>query len=176
MRSRRTSPASARSSEAVPTPASRRAFAEQTAAVQRRAGVHPAGALAPLLIQVPLFLALVQALEQAAHSTGASALTSFAAAIAFGAPLAATALTGGPAAGLLGIGLLAVTAAAQVLTQHLATLGAAPVPGGRLLLLLPLITAATGLAFPIGVTVYWACSALFTLGQQLLLPRIVRVA
>jgi membrane protein insertase Oxa1/YidC/SpoIIIJ len=40
---------------------------------------------------------------------------------------------------------------------------------------MPLITAATGLAFPIGVTVYWACSALFTLGQQLLLPRIVRV-
>ena len=155
--------------------ASRRACAEETAAVQRRAGVHPVGAMAPLLIQVPLFLALVQTLEQAAHSTGTPALMSFAAAIAFGAPLAATALTGGPAAGLMGIGLLAVTAAAQVLTQHLATLGASPVPGARLLLLLPLITAATGLAFPIGVPVYWACSALFTLGQQLLLPRIVRV-
>ena len=76
---------------------------------------------------------------------------------------------------MLGIGLLVVTAAAQVLTQHLASVGAPAVPGGRLLLLLPLVTAATGLAFPIGVTAYWACSALWTLGQQLVLPRVVRV-
>jgi len=48
-------------------------------------------------------------------------------------------------------------------------------PERRLLLLLPLVTAATGLAFPIGVTAYWACSALWTLGQQLVLPRVVRV-
>ena len=156
--------------------ASRRALAEETAALQRANGVRPAAALVPLLVQVPLFLALVQALEHAAHATGTAALASFAAAVALGAPLAATALTGGPAAGLLGGGLLLVTAGAQVLTQHLAAAGAAPAPGGRLLLLLPLVTAATGLAFPIGVTAYWACSALVTLGQQLLLPRLVRTA
>lgn len=156
-------------------PESRRAFAEETAALHREHGVHPLGAFLPLLIQLPLFLALVQALEHAAHSTGATALGSFAVALAFGAPLAATALSGGLPTALVGIGLLVVTAGAQVLTQHLATVGAPTAPGARLLLLLPLITAATGLAFPIGVTAYWACSALWTLGQQLTLPRLVRI-
>lgn len=156
--------------------ASRQRFAEETAALHRRHGVHPLGAVLPLLIQVPLFLALVQALEHAAHSTGAAALGSFAAAVAFGAPLAATALSGGVPGALVGGGLLVVSAAAQMLTQHFAAVGAPPAPGGRLLLLLPLVTTATGLAFPIGVTAYWACSALWTLGQQLVLPRVVRVA
>lgn len=156
--------------------ASRERMAEETAALHKRHGVRPLAAFVPLLIQIPLFLALVQALEHAAHSTGAAALGSFAAAVAFGAPLAATALAGGLPSALVGIGFLAVSAGAQVLTQHLASIGAAPAPGGRLLLLLPLVTAATGLAFPIGVTAYWACSALWTLGQQLVLPRVVRVA
>lgn len=155
-------------------PESRRRLAEETAALHREHGVHPFGALLPLLIQLPLFLALVQALEHAAHSTGAAALGSFAAAVLLGASLAATALSGGLPAAVLGIGLLVVTAAAQIATQHLAAVGAPTAPGGRLLLLLPLITAATGLAFPIGVTAYWACSALWTLGQQLVLPRLVR--
>ncbi len=156
--------------------ASRRRLAEETAALYKERGIRPLASFAPLLIQIPLFLALVQALEHAAHSTGPAALGSFAAAIAFGAPLAATALAGGLPSALVGGGFLVVSAGAQVLTQHLASVGAAPAPGGRLLLLLPLVTAATGLAFPIGVTAYWACSALWTLGQQLLLPRLVRVA
>ena len=69
-----------------------------------------------------------------------------------------------------------ITAGAQVWTQHLAVLAAGPdqsMPGGRLLLLLPLLTALTGLAFPIGVTAYWCCSALWTLGQQAALTRLV---
>ena len=155
---------------------SRRRMAEETAALHRRHGVRPITALVPLLIQAPLFIALVQALEHAAHSAGTAALGSFAAAVALGAPLAVTALAGGLPGGVLGIGLLVVTAGSQVLTQHLAAIGATAVPGGRLLLLLPLVTAATGLAFPIGVTAYWACSALWTLGQQLVLPRVVRLA
>jgi YidC/Oxa1 family membrane protein insertase len=158
-------------------PASRQRFAEETAALHRRHGVHPLGAILPLLVQVPLFLALVQALEHAAHSTGAAALGSFAVAVAFGAPLAATALSGGLPAAALGAGFLVLTSGAQILPQHLAAAGApVAVPGGRLLLLLPLVTAATGLAFPIGVTAYWACSAVWTLGQQLVLPRVVRLA
>lgn len=156
--------------------ASRRRLAEESAALQRAAGVRPAAALVPLLVQVPLFLALVQALEHAAHATGAAALASFAVAVAFGAPLAATALSGGPAGALVGGGLLLVTAAAQVLTQHLAAAGTPPAPGARLLLLLPLATAATGLVFPIGVTACWAFGALVSLGQQLVLPRLVRTA
>jgi YidC/Oxa1 family membrane protein insertase len=155
-------------------PASRRPFAEETAALHRSHGVHPLGSVAPLLIQIPLFLALVQALEHAARSTGAAALGSFAAAAVLGASLAATALSGGAPAAVLGIGLLVVTAGAQVLTQHLAAAGAPGAPGGRLLLLLPVVTASFGLALPIGVTAYWACSALWTLGQQLVLPRVVR--
>ena len=145
----------------------------ETGELHRRHGVRPIAALLPLLVQVPLFLALVQALEHAARSTGGAALASFAAAVAFGAPLAATALSGGLPGAVTGLALLAVTAGAQMLTQHLAA-GASPaMPGGRLLLLLPLLTAATGLAFPIGVTAYWACSAVWTLGQQLVLRRVV---
>ena len=155
---------------------SRRRMAEETVELHTRHGVRPLASFLPLLIQIPLFLALVQALEHAARSTGPAALGSFAAAVAFGAPLAATALAGGLPSALVGIGFLVVSAGAQMLTQHLASAGAVPAPGGRLLLLLPLATAATGLAFPIGVTAYWACSALWTLGQQLLLPRLVHVA
>ena len=156
--------------------AARQRLAEETAALHRSHGIRPIASVLPLLIQIPLFLALVQALEQAVRSTGPAALGSFAAAVAFGAPLAATALAGGLPSALLGIGFLIVTAGAQVLTQHLASAGAAPAPGGRLLLLLPVATAVAGLAFPVGVTAYWACSALWTLGQQLVLPRLVRVA
>jgi YidC/Oxa1 family membrane protein insertase len=157
-------------------PASRQRLAEETAALYRQRGIRPLASFAPLLIQIPLFLALVQALEHAAHATGPAALGSFAAAVAFGAPLAVTALAGGAPSAVVGVGFLVVSAAAQVLTQHLASVGAAPAPGGRLLLLLPLVTAATGLAFPIGVTAYWACSALWTLGQQAVLARVVRIA
>lgn len=154
--------------------ASRREHAAEAADLQRRGGVTPFGALLPLAVQAPLFIALVQALEHATRSSGGAALASFAAAAAFGAPLAATALTGGIPGAVLGGGLLVVTAVAQVLAQHLAASGAPAAPGGRLLLVLPVVTAAAGLAFPIGVTAYWACSALFTLGQQALLPRLVR--
>ena len=157
-------------------PDSRRRMAEETAALHGRHGVRPLAAVVPLLIQLPLFIALVQALEHAAHSTGGAALGSFATAFAFGAPLAATALTGGVPGAALGTAFLVVTAAAQALTQHLASVAAPPVQGAHLLLLLPLVTAATGLAFPVGVTAYWACSALWTLGQQLVLPRLVRLA
>ncbi len=65
-----------------------------------------------------------------------------------------------------------VTAGAQLLTQHLAK--STPSPVATALLLLPLLTAATGLLFPIGVTAYWCVSALWTLGQQVVLGRLVR--
>ncbi|MFD1722648.1 membrane protein insertase YidC [Amnibacterium endophyticum] len=156
-------------------PADRRRHAEELAALHRRHGVRPLASMLPLLVQVPLFLALVQALEHASHAAGTAALGSFAVAVAFGAPLAATALTGGAPAAVVGGALLAATALAQVLTQHLAVVGTTA-PGGRLLLLLPLLTAASGLLLPIGVTAYWACSATWTLGQQAVLRRVVRVA
>lgn len=149
--------------------ASRAAEAHETVDLYRAHGVRPLGSSAPVLLQLPVFLALVQALEQAAHGSGGAALASFAAAAVLGAPLAATALgTGWPGA-LVGIGLLLVTAAAQALTQHL---GGAP----GWFLVLPLVTAATGLAFPIGVTAYWCASALWTLAQQVVLLRLLRVA
>ncbi|GAA2754602.1 YidC/Oxa1 family membrane protein insertase [Amnibacterium kyonggiense] len=154
--------------------AARREVAERTAALYRERGIRPLAAFVPLLIQIPLFLGLVQALEHAAHASGTAALGSFAAAVAFGAPLAAAAFAGGAPSAFVGIAFLVISAGAQVLTQHVATAGAAP--GGRLLLLLPVVTAAAGFAFPIGVTAYWACSALWTLGQQLVLSRVVRLA
>ncbi len=157
-------------------PASRRALAAETADLQRRGGVSPLDALLPLAVQAPLFIALVQALDHAAHGSGVAALASFAAAAAFGAPLAAGALSGGLPGALVGGALLLVTAGAQVLSQHLALAAAPTAPGARLLLVLPLVTAVAGLAFPVGVTACWACSALFTLAQQAVLPRLVRTA
>lgn len=152
----------------------RDALARETASLYREHGVHPLGSCLPLLVQLPLFLALVQALEQAARSTGPAALASFATAAVLGAPLAATALSGGLPATITGVALLALTAGAQVWTQHLAAIAAGPasaVPGGRLLLALPLVTAVSGLFFPIGVTAYWCCTALWSLGQQAVLIR-----
>ncbi|MGT2424698.1 YidC/Oxa1 family membrane protein insertase [Amnibacterium kyonggiense] len=157
-------------------PAARREVAERTAALYRERGVRPLAAFVPLLVQVPLFLGLVQALEHAAHASGTAALGSFAAAVVLGAPLAAAAFAGGTPSAVVGVAFLAVSTGAQVLTQHLAAAGGPSAPGGRLLLLLPVVTAAAGIAFPIGVTAYWACSALWTLGQQLVLSRVVRLA
>lgn len=153
-------------------PKARESLARETAELYRRHGVHPLASFLPALVQLPILLALVQALEHATHASGTAALAGFAAAVALGAPLAATALTGGVPGAVVGGALLVVTAAAQMLTQHLASGDAAV--GGRLLLLLPLATAASGLLFPIGVTAYWACSALWTLGQQVVLPRLIR--
>lgn len=153
--------------------ASREALAAETMALYRERGVRPLASFLPVLIQVPVLLALLQALEQAASGSGGSALASFAVAVAavLGAPLAATALSAGWPGALVGGSLLVLTAGAQLLTQHLAT--ATPSPIATALLLLPLITAVTGLLFPIGVVAYWCVSALWTLGQQLVLYRLV---
>ena len=95
-----------------------------------------------------------------------------------GVPLSAGALTGGTAA-LLGVAVLVLTAAAQVLTTRIG-LRAAPIgPEGTpaaqrvLLLALPLVSVAFCVAFPLGVTAYWLCSALWTLGQQAVLTRLM---
>lgn len=144
-------------------------LAREQGELYRAHGVRPLGALLPALVQVPVFLALVQALEQAAHGGGGAALASFAVAAVIGAPLAASALGSAWPGALVGIGLLVVTAAAQALTQHLAG-------GPPWLLALPVVTAAAGLAFPIGVTAYWCASALWTLGQQTVLTRLLREA
>lgn len=150
--------------------AARQELAAATLALHREHGVHPLGAAVPALVQLPVLLALVQVLERAAHGT-TGALASFGGAVVLGVPLSAGVVAGGTAA-MLGIGLLAATAAAQVLTQRMAMRSApeaAPRSQQVLLLALPLASVAVCTAFPIGVTAYWCCSALWTLGQQAVL-------
>lgn len=150
-------------------PDSRAALLRATSELYQQHSVRPLGALLPLLIQLPVLLALVQVLEQAARGTG-GALAGFGAATVLGVPLSAGVFLGGTAT-WLGIVILLVTAGAQVVTQLLASAPGAPVAQRRLLLALPLVSVAFCVAFPIGVTAYWLCSALWTVGQQAILTR-----
>ena len=74
--------------------ASRQAMAQETAAAYKEAGVHPLAPLLPALIQLPVLLALVQALEAAARG-GAGPLATFAHAAVLHAPIVVPPATSG---------------------------------------------------------------------------------
>jgi YidC/Oxa1 family membrane protein insertase len=153
----------------------RESMAKDTAALYREHGVHPLAAVLPALIQLPVLLALVQVLEAAAHGIP-GALATFAAAPVLGVPLSAGVLAGGAAAAV-GAVVLVLTAGAQLLTARVAAKGdpAAGAPAQRVLMLaLPLVSVGSCVAFPIGVTAYWLCSAVWTLGQQATLTQLIR--
>ena len=171
---------------------SRQAMAQEQMALYRKHGTNPFSACLPLLIQAPFFLGLFQVLagipDAVGRGTGIGAMEAaqaeqFNASTILGAPLSASLLHGGgdPAAvAVLALAMILVMTACQFLTQKLVTartaLGAdVPAPLLRqqrfILVALPLVFAAGGAFFPIGVLVYWTVSNLWTLGQQYLVNR-----
>lgn len=157
--------------------------------VLREAGARPLLGCLPVLAQGPVLLALYAVLAGLAAGTTAGPLddglvAQAAAAHVLGAPLAGTltAALGGswlaPAV-VVPATLLAVMVAGQVLTQRLAARQRVVVgdedPLVRrttaLLAVVPAVVALTGAHLPVGVLLYWATSALWSLAQQAVVVR-----
>jgi YidC/Oxa1 family membrane protein insertase len=154
-----------------------------TAAVYAQAGVGPLGCL-PLLAQAPVLLALFRVLNGAAHGHPVGAMTStrvpqLDAASLWGASFSDTMHTGGTAA-VVAAALTAVMAGAVWLGQHRQLTrntppevldGAAGRSQRLAVWLAPLLVSLPGLTFPIGMLVYFACTNVWSLGQQLAVIR-----
>ncbi|MGN0063677.1 MAG: membrane protein insertase YidC [Nocardioides sp.] len=161
----------------------RELLAQETMKLYKDAGTNPFASCLPLLLQMPIFLALFRLIDRAAQepeiTRGLMTKTlnhQFADATLFGAKISDTFMT----TELLGVRLMAVflvlaMTATTFLTQR--QLMSKNMPADALsgpyaqqqkmmLYILPLVFAVSGVFFPIGVLFYWTTSNLWTMGQQ----------
>jgi YidC/Oxa1 family membrane protein insertase len=162
----------------------RERLAQETMKLYRETGTNPFASCLPIIIQIPIFLALFRLLNLAAtDGTGHGVLTEalatrFGDARLFGElPISASFLSPD---GMLGVRILAAIlvfamTATTFLTQRQLMSKNMPADAlsgpyarqqGTLLYVLPVVFAVGGIAFPIGVLVYWTTSNLWTMGQQ----------
>jgi YidC/Oxa1 family membrane protein insertase len=147
-------------------------------------GTNPLASCLPLILQMPIFLSLFRLIDRAAHGETRGVLSqdqvdSLAQAKIFGARIADT-FTGAEGesatavrvlAGLLVVAMTATTflTQRQLMTKNMppdALKGQYAQQQKMLLYILPLVFAIGGIAFPIGVIIYWTTSNLWTMGQQ----------
>jgi YidC/Oxa1 family membrane protein insertase len=136
----------------------------------------------PILLQMPIFLALFRLLDQAAQGNHKGVMTkaqaeSFGAAEIFGVPISDTFLRadGDVSVMVLVASLVLAMTATTFLTQRQLMSKNMPVDAmsgpyaqqqKMLLYVLPVVFAVGGIAFPIGVLIYWTTSNLWTMSQQ----------
>ena len=162
----------------------RERLGQETMKLYKETNTNPFAACLPLIVQMPIFIALFRTIDQAANGRAKGVLTqkqadSLSQAKVFGAHIADT-FTGatGDGAGqvkvLAAILVIAMTATTfltqrQLMTQNMppdALQGQYAQQQKMLLYVLPLVFAVGGIAFPIGVLIYWTTSNLWTMGQQ----------
>ena len=160
----------------------RERLAQETMKLYKDSGTNPFSSCLPILLQMPIFFALFRLLDQAAKGNEKGVMTNeqadqFGQAELFGVPLSDTFLR---ADGDLGVmALAAVLVIAMTLTTFLtqrqlmsknmpadALTGPYAQQQKMLLYVLPVVFAVGGIAFPIGVLLYWTTSNLWTMGQQ----------
>jgi YidC/Oxa1 family membrane protein insertase len=159
----------------------RERLTQETMALYRETGTNPFSSCLPILVQMPIFLALFRLLNHAAHDQAKGVLTKtdvshLSNAKIFGARIAdsftSTDLT---SVKLLAAFLVLAMTATTFLTQRQlmsknmpadALSGPYAQQQKMLLYVLPLVFAIGGIAFPIGVLLYWTTSNLWTMGQQ----------
>jgi YidC/Oxa1 family membrane protein insertase len=160
----------------------RERLTQETMALYRETGTNPFSSCLPLIIQMPIFLALFRLLNHAAHDTAKGVLTKsdvshLSNAKIFGARIADTFTTGGVSTStqiLAAVLVVAMTATTfltqrQLMSKNMpadALSGPYAQQQKLLLYVLPLVFAVGGIAFPIGVLLYWTTSNLWTMGQQ----------
>jgi YidC/Oxa1 family membrane protein insertase len=162
----------------------REKLAAETMALYKETGTNPFASCLPLLLQMPIFLSLFRLINRSAHGEAVGVLTpaqaeSLSHATLFGAKIADTFNSAsGPDAThvrvLAAILVIAMTATTfltqrQLMTKnmpHDALTGQYAQQQKILLYVLPLVFAVGGIAFPIGVLLYWTTSNLWTMGQQ----------
>ena len=162
----------------------RERLAQETMKLYRETGTNPFASCLPILLQMPIFFALFSILNSAAKGDAKGVLTQaqaddFGAAELFGVPLSSTFLSafgsGDVGVMVMAAGLVIAMTATTFLTQRQlmsknmpadALSGPYAQQQKMLLYILPLVFAVGGIAFPIGVLLYWTTSNLWTMGQQ----------
>ena len=165
----------------------RERLAQETMQLYKDAGTNPFASCLPILVQMPIFLALFRMLDKASRrGEGSGILTDelarqFGNAKLFGTiPISETFwanATGGGNIAVILVALVLVLAmtGTTFLTQR--QLMAKNMPAEALngpyaqqqkmlLYVLPVVFGVSGVAFPIGVLIYWTTSNLWTMGQQ----------
>ncbi len=161
----------------------REKLAAETMALYKETGTNPFASCLPILLQMPIFLALFRLIDHAVKhpNEGRALLTSglsgsFANATLFGAKISdsftSTNMTGVRIlAGVLVVAMTATTflTQRQLMSKNMpadAMTGQYAQQQKMLLYILPVVFAVGGIAFPIGVLFYWTTSNLWTMCQQ----------
>jgi YidC/Oxa1 family membrane protein insertase len=160
----------------------RERLAQETMKLYKDTGTNPFASCLPILLQMPIFLSLFRLLNEAANERPKGILsqeqaTQFGEATLFGGRIADTFLRadGDVTVMLLAASLVVAMTATTFLTQRQlmsknmpadAMTGPYAQQQKMLLYILPLVFAIGGVAFPIGVLLYWTTSNLWTMGQQ----------
>jgi YidC/Oxa1 family membrane protein insertase len=160
----------------------REKLTQETMKLYKDAGTNPFASCLPILLQMPIFLALFRMLDQAARKEKAHGFLTSDMAKQFGQakifeniPVAGT-LTGGETGVVIVAAILVVAMTAttfmtqrQLMSKNMpadALSGPYAQQQKLLLYVLPVVFAVGGIAFPIGVLVYWTISNLWTMCQQ----------
>ncbi len=161
----------------------RERLAQETMALYRETKTNPFASCLPLIIQMPFFLALFRMIDQAAkNGEGRGLLSDTQAqqlrdAKVFGVKISAsfTSADGDHRVQIFAAILVIAMTATTFLTQRQlmsknmpadALSGPYAQQQKLLLYVLPVVFAVGGIAFPIGVLLYWTTSNLWTMGQQ----------
>ncbi|MEP6665846.1 MAG: membrane protein insertase YidC, partial [Nocardioidaceae bacterium] len=159
----------------------RERLAQETMKLYKDTGTNPLASCLPLLLQMPIFLALFRTLNKAADGDGVGFMThtlatSLAGGEVFGVKISDSFTTAdGPGTRVLTLTLVLLMTVTTFTTQRQlmrknmpesALTGQYAQQQKILLYVLPLVFAVGGIAFPIGVLLYWSTSNLWTMGQQ----------
>jgi YidC/Oxa1 family membrane protein insertase len=161
----------------------RERLAQETMKLYRESGTNPFASCLPILLQMPIFLALFRLIDQAAKNPEdeRGLMTEelnrqFGDAVFLGAKISDTFLgTDSVNVRILAAILVVAMTATTFLTQRQlmsknmpkdALTGPYAQQQKLLLYVLPLVFAVGGIAFPVGVLFYWTTSNLWTMGQQ----------
>jgi YidC/Oxa1 family membrane protein insertase len=160
----------------------REKLAQETMKLYKDAGTNPFASCMPILLQMPIFFALFRLLDNAAHERGKGFMTddqarSFGESEIFGVNIAQTFLGADGDVGVMVLATFFVLAMLvttfltqrQLMTKNMpesALSGPYAQQQKMLLYVLPVVFAVGGIAFPIGVLIYWTVSNLWTMGQQ----------
>ncbi|WP_221634471.1 membrane protein insertase YidC [Nocardioides luti] len=162
----------------------REKLAAETMKLYKDTGTNPFASCLPILLQMPIFLALFRLLDQAAKNQKAHGVLTvdlakkFGEAKLFGSiPIKDTFLKADGNTGvmvlaaILVVGMTATTflTQRQLMSKNMpadALSGPYAQQQKLLLYVLPVVFAVGGVAFPIGVLFYWTTSNLWTMGQQ----------
>ena len=160
----------------------RERLAQETMALYKDTGTNPFASCLPILLQMPIFLALFRLIDHASNGEVRGLMTpelarQFSNAEIFGAKISASFTDSGGSINvqiLAAVLVVAMTATTfmtqrQLMSKNMpadAMTGQYAQQQKMLLYVLPVVFAVGGIAFPIGVLFYWTTSNLWTMCQQ----------